>query len=762
VASTGLNLNVAATKETGEPNHAGNAGGTSVWWNWTAPASGTATIMTANSSFDTSLGVYTGSSVSALTPIASNNDVSGSDKTSTVVFSAVGGTTYRIAVDGWRTDNFSKTTGAVNLSVALTNITTPVPSPVGTGTGLRGDYYDNVDFTAPRISRTEATINLTTATSPPPPAVSFPSALGGSTFSARWTGKIEPRYSETYTFYTQSDDGVRLWVNGQLLVDNWTAHASTENSGTLAVTAGQKYDITMEYYQGSGGGIAQLSWACTDLPKEFVPATQLYVNAPPTVSISSPANNATFTDPANITINATAADTDGTISKVEFFNGATKLGEDNTSPFSYAWNSVVAGSYSLTARGADNLGATVLSTAVAVTVNPGAVVGTGTGLRGDYYDNIDFTALRTTRLEPTINLTVAPTPPPPMVGFPSALGGSTFSARWTGQVQPLYSQTYTFFTQTDDGVRLWVNGTQLVNNWTGHASVEDSGTITLVAGQKYDIVMEYYQGTGSGIAQLSWSSASQAKEIIPATQLYANAGPTVSISSPAANAVYTDPASITITAAAADTDGTVAKVEFYSGTTKLGEDTSSTGGWSYTWSGAPAGSYSLTARAIDNLGAAVSSSAVPVTVNPGIGTGLLGEYWNDASGIHFAGSPVFVSSDEVIDFAWGTGSPDSTVQTDAFSARWSGQLKPQFSETYNLYTLSDDGVRLYIDGVLVIDNWTVHGPTENSCSLNFVGGQKYNIVMEYFENASGATAKLSWSSPSVPKQIVPAAALYGP
>jgi len=92
--------NIRATKETGEPNHAGNTGGASVWYNWTAPANGTVTIDTIGSTFNTLLAVYTGSSVSALTAVASDNGSAGNGA-SRVVFTAASGTTYRIAVDGF-------------------------------------------------------------------------------------------------------------------------------------------------------------------------------------------------------------------------------------------------------------------------------------------------------------------------------------------------------------------------------------------------------------------------------------------------------------------------------------------------------------------------------------------------------------------------------------------------------------------------------------------------------------------------------------
>lgn len=112
------------------------------------------------------------------------------------------------------------------------------------------------------------------------------------------------------------------------------------------------------------------------------------VNNPPTVSLTSPANNASFTSGSTVTLNATASDSDGTISKIEFFRGSTKLGEDTTAPYSYTWTNVSAGNYVLTARATDNGGAIATSSAVNISVttpnqspvsNPG---GPYSGLRG--------------------------------------------------------------------------------------------------------------------------------------------------------------------------------------------------------------------------------------------------------------------------------------------------------------------------------------------------------------------------------------------
>ncbi|MEJ7709151.1 MAG: PA14 domain-containing protein [Pyrinomonadaceae bacterium] len=145
---------------------------------------------------------------------------------------------------------------------------------VGNGDGLTATYYGNLNLTGATFTRIDPTVNFEWRSGPA-------AGIGADTFSARWVGRVQPQFSETYTFYTRSDDGVRLWVNGQLLINNWTDHSQTENSGRIALVAGQKYDVRMEYYDNTRTGIAKLLWSSSSTPQAIIPRSQLYATVSP-------------------------------------------------------------------------------------------------------------------------------------------------------------------------------------------------------------------------------------------------------------------------------------------------------------------------------------------------------------------------------------------------------------------------------------------------------------------------------------------------
>jgi hypothetical protein len=171
---------------------------------------------------------------------------------------------------------------AVVPASCLTPVALPAPQ-TGTGTGLSCDYYANVDLCGPSaLSRVDSTVNY--SWNGATPAASVP----GTGFSVRWIGKLQTRFDGEYTLITTSDDGVRLWIDGQLLIDNWTYHGTTENRCIIRTVAGQKHDIRLEYFQGKGGAVMRLEWESLNEARSVVPSSSLY---PYNLSYAIPASS---------------------------------------------------------------------------------------------------------------------------------------------------------------------------------------------------------------------------------------------------------------------------------------------------------------------------------------------------------------------------------------------------------------------------------------------------------------------------------------
>lgn len=426
--------------------------------------------------------------------------------------------------------------------------------------GLKGEYYDNNDLTGLKFTRVDSTVNFNWGSGSPG------SLIGEDTFSVRWTGMIKPKYSEVYTFYMNSDDGVRIWIDGQLIIDKWAAQASELISLPINLKAGQSYKIRIEYYEDYGGAAAILQWSSTSQSKQVIPQSQLY---PP---------------------------------------------QD----------------------------------------------GLGTGLKGEYYSNSDLTGLKFTRIDANVNFNWGENAPH------DSIGADNFSVRWTGTVKPQYSESYTFYLNADDGVRLWIDGKLIIDKWKAQASELTSSPISLSSGQNYDIRIEYFENTVGAAAILKWSSTSQVKQTVPTNVLYP-----------------------------------------------------------------------------------------PQEVQ---GMGLVGEYYNntDLSSLQLS------RSDPNVNFNWGANSPDPNMESDTFSVRWRGTIKAKYSENYTFYVNADDGVRLWIDGQLILNQWQDQSAQIESSKINLIAGNQYNIQLEYFENLGGAAINLLWESPSQIKEVVPQNYLYSP
>jgi GH18 family chitinase len=446
-------------------------------------------------------------------------------------------------------------------------------------------------------------------------------------------------------------------------------------------------------------------------------------NTAPSVSITSPANNASFAAPASISINANATD-DGSVSKVDFYNGSSLLGTDTSSPYSFSWTNVAAGTYSLTAKATDNTNLSTTSSVVSVTVTgsvtqspyggtvrsiPGKIEAEHYDLGGEGVafhdltagnsgnafrtDNVDIEATTDTGtgynvgwiqagewLEYTVNVTTA--------------GTYTLSARVAAT-----SAGKTFHVEMN-GVN--VSGTLTVPNTTGWQIWQTitATTTSLTTGQK--VMRIYADQSDFNINYVSFTSSG-------------NPAPTTSITSPANGATFTAPATVNITANAADTSpGTVTKVDFYNGSTLLGTDTSSP--YTFSWANVAAGTYTLTTKATDNQGAVGTSGAITITVSGSTNTAPTTSITSPVNGATFT-APTNITinanaSDNVsvskVDFYNG-----STLLGTDTSSPYSFSWTNVAAGTYTLTTKATDGQGLV--GTSSAISITVSGST-GTCS----------------------------------------------
>lgn len=125
--------------------------------------------------------------------------------------------------------------------------------------------------------------------------------------------------------------------------------------------------------------------------------------------------------------------------------------------------------------------------------------------------------------------------------------------------------------------------------------------------------------------------------------------------------------------------------------------------------------------------------------------GLKGEYFTN---MNLNGKPERIVIDKTINFMWNDKGPFDDFQVDNFSVRWSGYIKPDKSDKYTFDVSSDDGIRLYLDDKLVIDDWNDHALLTNSYTVNLEANKFYKIKLEYYENGGGAIVKFGWRKPN--------------
>ena len=169
-----------------------------------------------------------------------------------------------------------------------------------------------------------------------------------------------------------------------------------------------------------------------------------------------------------------------------------------------------------------------------------------------------------------------------------------------------------------------------------------------------------------------------------------------------------------------------------------------------SWSDGGAATHDITTPAVDTTWTAMFRK-----IEQADGIGLMGTYFN---GPELSGT-TFVRIDPTINFNWGTGSPAPGIGADRWSVRWTGQVEAQVSGPHTFF-LRSDGARLWVNGTLLVDGWTEHPARVDQGTINLVAGQRYAVRLEYHDLTGEAGARLLWSAPGLPRQVVPASQLF--
>jgi hypothetical protein len=538
------------------------------------------------------------------------------------------------------TTTITSTTPTVTATTTVTPTLSPTPMPSIQPTasptpvdGWHGEYYANRDLTGgAMLTRIDAGVNFDWGTASPA------NVLPADGFSARWTRVFSFR-AGTHRFSVRSDDGVRIWLDGELIIDQWHDASSVTYAAERKLSAGS-HTLRIEYYENVGVASIQFWWErIGDFPQwrgEYFSSVNLtgwpvVVRNDPTVTFDWGRGAPDLALPVDsFSVRWTRAlDFEAALYRFHVIvDDGVRLYVDDELVID-DWQDggrrevtadrlMSAGSHDLRIEYYERTGEALIH----VWWERPA---TYPDWRGEYWSNrgLDGSPTRV-RNDKSIDFNWG-------WGAPAAdIPADNFSVRWTRALD-FDAATYRFHTRADDGVRLWVDGQLIINDWQDGAPREQTADYALVQGV-HNLQVEFYEHLGSAQVRVWWGK----------------------VSTPS----YPD------------------------------------------WKG---------------------------------------EYWSNRD---LSGNPVLVRNDRKIDFFWGGGSPAVGLPEDSFSARWSRQ-ETFDPGVYRFYAQADDGVRLYVDGNLVLDEWHVsNGETIYTVDAAMTGQHSLEIL--YYELGGNALIRFWW------------------
>jgi hypothetical protein len=431
--------------------------------------------------------------------------------------------------------------------------TTP-PAP---GHGLHGEYFQGQNLKTLLLTRTDPSIDYDWKNSLPHPAL----APWNREFSIRWTGRIHPTRTDTYTLITTTDDGVRLWLDGKLLIDRWFDQNGVNTAPPLKLEKDHDYKLRVEYFNSINVASASLSWLTPTMPRQIIGSANLLLPLHPATAKTATTQSIHLSTPA--------ADNGPAFTRI--------LAPDRS------------------------------------------------GLKAEYFADRQLNSLNFIRFDPNVDIHFHPENPPDPSMSPEG------SVRWSGMLEPRFSEDYRFHIDATRRVRLWIADKLVIDQWKGEGGQFSSDKIHLDAGKKIPIKLEYTSPNGFMNCHLSWSSKSQRRDIIPPEAFTIApdeklSRPVVGMTFPAAEMFTSAPAALAIQADALTPNGQIQKLQFFDRNTSIAQLESPP--FRYDWKKPPSGVYNLRARLTDSAGVTALSDFVPLTIT-GKGDGSLLSPWGD-------------------------------------------------------------------------------------------------------------------------------------
>lgn len=638
-------------------------------------------------------------------------------------------------------------------------------------TQFNAEYFNNPDLGGdPVLQRVDQGIDFEWGEGSPDASVN------NENFSARWRG-IQHFPAGRYDFFADTDDGVRLYVDGELVLDKWIGQSAI-NKVTLDLTSGN-HDLVIEYFENFGGARAKLYWSKTEDQPELPGFNAEYFDNKDLTGVPIKTGNESKIDfdwqntspdsaiPADLfSARFTKSDnfSEGTYEfKIRADDGVRLYIDDvlilnrwqpQNTEFTVK-KFLIAGDHTIKLEYFENFGDAKfkLDMLKVAGITPSPTPGSGFTAR--YWNlpgQIEPPAIPQTApvlaiSEVEINFDWAGSSPNPLIDVNDFVGVFTKTINFE-------AKNYKFKARADDGVRVFIDGVVLIDEWH-NSTMEEYEVEKLMTAGAHNVRVEYYENEGLASLSFSFEELPTPDEVYQAEYFNnkdLSGQPVLTIDEAGIDfdwqsdspdpLVNTDQFSARykrlINFAPGDYKFTVTADDgfrLYIDDQLILDRWILQAGETYEIGKTiTAGNHEIKIEYFENFGDAIlkfnyeQMSVLPVAFR--------GEYFNNREA---SGEPVLVRDDPQINFIWFDQSPDPSLPVDGFSIRWTKQQ--QFSAGNYSFTLrSDDGIRFWIDGILIVDDWNEHAVTEHTKTLDLTEGL-HILKIEYFDAYDNAVVK---------------------